>query len=273
MKRGLDVLYDDPYKQSLKRARTLSRAKTLPQVMSSAMNVDTVSNAVIARKGKGRTNVKQRGRKLNKKQKQEVKRLIATRSELKFWGIQAANSVVPAPAAWVIGIVSAVPQGDTDSSRDGDRLMWCGTMEFNYQYVNGQAAGSDTMSNGRVLIIQWHPNSVPTVPNILLNGPSGSPDIYSVYNHDLRQQYTVLYDNHVYVVGNEQSAPNANITPSTGIIRVRLPTNKWAKQAQYAAGTTNGTNQIYIIYGSDTSAAGGARPVIAYSIKIFYRDS
>jgi len=241
---------------------------------STSMNVDTVSGAIIASKGRGRRqSVKARGRKLSKREKAEVKKLISVRQELKYWQVNASAASMPAPGSWVILPISAVPQGDTDLERDGDRLMWCGTMEFNYIMYSSLTTGSDVNFNGRVLIAQWHPNSNPTVSNFLLNGPSANPDVYATYSHDYRQQYTILYDNHEVCIGNGQAAAAPSERPTTGIIRVKIPTTKWAKQAQYAAGSTNGTNQLYIIYGSDTAVAGANRPFIAYSIKIFFRDS
>jgi len=148
----------------------------------------------------------------------------------------------------------------------------CGWVDMRMQVVNGQGATGDVYNNVRFIVFQWHPNTTPTAATLLLNGPSGVIDIYSMYSHDYRQQFTILCDHTFTTVGNSNAAqtPGTSVLTS-GVKTFKIPLTRAQKQAQYSAGTTNGTNQLYIGVISDSALA--THPSVAYSGKVVYRDS
>lgn len=219
---------------------------------------------------KRRRTYKRRGRKLGNRQKRQVKVLIARRQELKYTAYTSSASV--SSTSSITGSPFDIAQGDTDTTRDGDRLQWCGTMEFMCHCINSSGALSDVYNNIRVIIFQWHPSSSPAVTDILLPGPSLVADCLSLYNHDTRQQYRIMFDKIFKTSGNANSSstPGTNIT-ATNIKKFRIKMRKTRKFAQYAGGTLTGTNRFYLITVSDSSAA--PHPILEFSSKIFFRDS
>lgn len=198
---------------------------------------------------------------LNKRQKQQVKSLISRRQELKFYVSQTNAQAVS--SAGVIFQLSVIPQGDTDTSRDGDRLY------LESMHVKGSITIADTVNLFRLIFFQWKPTSTPLISNILLNGPSGGIDVYSHYNHDTRQEFKILFDRLYHQEGNS-SAAVAPYTPTSQII-VNFMRYKMNRQLQYQGGGTTGTNQIYYIAISDSGVIPHSE--LDMSVKFLFRDS
>lgn len=217
-------------------------------------------------------NMVRNDRPLNPRQKRQVKAAVRGIQELKYF---ISNQVDGGTVSDTLGIndISAVPQGDTDVSRDGDRLQWVGRISINFNVVGAVGATGDLYNTFRLIVLQWKPNSTPTVSDILLTGPTAAVDVYSQYNHDNRQQYTILLDKMFTVNGNNTTLVPASIPNSPYSISKHFEVNikKAAKMAQFSGGSTSGTNKFYYILGSDSSAV--THPTYSWSSKIFFRDS
>jgi hypothetical protein len=145
-----------------------------------------------------------------------------------------------------------IPQGDTDNTRDGDSCLLKKTrMAFSVQLA-------DTTNLVRVMMLQWKPYSTPAVSAILFNtGSIVSP--LSSLNKDQNQQYTVLYDRVFYLhAGNALDGDVIEVTPSS-------------EHLQFVAGTTSGTNQLYLLTISDSSAA--SHPIFSAYVTSYFTDS
>lgn len=211
---------------------------------------------------------KRKGAKLNKRQATQVKKIIAVRQELKYFQYATAGIAVSASPT-IISSPFLIPQGDTDQSRDGDRLMWAGKVDLRVEAIIGS---SDPYNNVRLILFQWHPNSTPAVEDLLLDGPSEAPDLFSQFNHDKRQEYKILFDKTWKLVGNGSSASVPYTQASTtGIKRFKISLKKARKQVQFAGGGTTGTNKLYLMYMSDSAVT--PHPSISYTTKVFFRDS
>lgn len=175
-----------------------------------------------------------------------VNRIIRANQELKYFDqIYVAASLNYVPQ---IHQISAVPQGNTDITRNGDRLKMY-KVYFRGDVTNFSA---DPYNRIRLIMFQWFPATLPTSGSILLPGLSGVVDWASHYAHDTRQEYRILYDRTYKMVGNASAATTPNTVASVvqfkGIVRVPR------KQLQYQAGTTVGTNQVYLMVFSDSTA-------------------
>lgn len=222
---------------------------------------------------------------LNQKQRKETvkiaKRQVAKVQELKYYNVVLNWANIG--TTYTSRQLSNIPQGDNDTSRDGDRLQLCGKMEFIYQFVgpeSGTAGLNDIYNTIRVIIFQYHPSAVsgssPQPTEILLNGPSGALDVHSMYNHDQRQNYTILKDKLFVLVNNQLALGGAAghttfQSNHTKILRFNINTKKCRKFQQFVGGTADGTNQIFELVVSDSSAT--PYPTFARSSKIFFRDS
>jgi hypothetical protein len=149
--------------------------------------------------------------------------------------------------------------------------MLCGRLEFNlHSSVAGGATG-DIYNTFRVIIFQWHPNTVPISSSVLINGPTGIIDVYSHYSHDNRQEYKILWDKLYHVVGNGISSTNPYAPNMLHTWKLHISLKKATKQLQYTGGTTVGTNHIYILQISDSALP--TDPSTVFAAKLFYRDS
>lgn len=204
-----------------------------------------------------------RGRKLSKREKAEVKKLIAVRQELKFFLSQTnARAVTNSP---VIFQITNIPQGVADTDRTGDRLY------LKKAYVRLHVAIGDFTNMFRIIFFQWKPNTVPAISgsDILLPGASGSIDYLSQYNHDNRQEFRILYDRTYNLNGNGSGASDP-ITSTSQVIKF-IKLRPKLKQLQYAGGSTVGTNQVYYLAISDSSIL--PNPTFSMSVKFLYTDS
>lgn len=197
--------------------------------------------------------IRPNNRSAKKIQKQSIKALIHRElhkeSEKKFWAVVRTPTSVDFSGA--VYDLSLVPQGDTDSSRDGDQIE-IESIDFAFNLATG-----DAQQLMRLLLFCWKPNNVPSVTSILLGTGSTEAPLQR-YNTDQRQQYTVLHD----------ELFNLNTVSTPTIARqVRLNARRYA---QFIAGSTAGTNHIYVLIVSDSGAV--THPTIAYCSKLQYFD-
>lgn len=220
---------------------------------------------------------KPRGRKLNpsaaKEVHQIIKRELKRDVETKY--VARVQALTSQSSTWGILDISNISQGVTDSDRVGDALTLTGPMHLRWGVFNSQGATGDVYNNFRMVIVQYHPSldsSVFGATKIFLNGPSGSIDLYSQYNHDQRQDYTILYDKTVTTVGNNNVATTPNTSAVFKHIITTLSFKKLRKLQQYTAGGVNqSTNKLYLLTVSDSALA--THPQWIYSLKYFYTDA
>lgn len=203
-----------------------------------------------------------RGRKLNPRQKKQVKRIVGAQQELKY--LDTVTNAYSISTSGAIFQLCSIPQGDTDISRDGDRVY------LKKMYVRGTVRVNDETNIVRLIFFQWKPNTAATIAQILLNGPSGSPDVQSNYAHDQRQMYKILYDK-TWVLAGPGTTPETPVTPTTTRHFQCILSRGLIRQLQFTAGTTTGTNQIYYLALSDSSI--GAHPTLSMSTKVMFTDS
>lgn len=204
-------------------------------------------------------------RKLNKRQTKQVKTLIRNKQELKYFFYNSAPATVTT-TPFVDSAPFDIVQGTADTNRIGDGMQWAGSIDLRY-HLNI----ADTSNNIRVVIFQWHGKDVPVAPDVFIIGPSGFPDIYSVYNHDTRDQYKILYDKNHQMVGNGTTGFVAT-TGSVQFHAVKIPLTRAKKDVQWVGGgVANGSNRLYMYTCSDSNAL--THPTITFASKVFFRDS
>lgn len=206
--------------------------------------------------------------------------MIASEIELKY-----INSQLPVAASTSTAIITGltdIVQGDGDSQRDGDRCKLVGTLELRGAVYADVNPGDVTQTRAfvRLIIFQWHPTSQsggatePGSADILLTGPTGGVDVWSLYVHDQRQNYSILYDEVFEPVGIAVGAAGLGVHP--GIQKYfhrKVPLGKRIRhQMQFqAASATNATNHLYMLSLSNL-AADAQNPNLVWNIKVFFRD-
>lgn len=211
-----------------------------------------------------------RGRKLNYRQKGEVKRLIRGNMETKYKFTNSTAGFAVSAAAQIDGTFFDIAQGVADTNRVGDRLKWGSKIHLNLQMV----ASGDDYNTFRWMLVQWHPTSTaaptPVMADILLNGPSAAPDVLSQYNHDNRQNYRVLWDRKYIVTG--AAAANKPITSIVArYVTATISLKRARKMVQYQGGGLHATNRLFLIYMSDSAAI--PHPTASVTTKVFFTDA
>jgi len=193
--------------------------------------------------------------------RQEVQRLIQRNTELKYQNSITANTGLSTTATMYQ--ITNIAQGTTDVTRVGDRL------KLVKSYMRGVVYCGDVSNIVRFIIFQWFPNSTPVAVDILLPGSSGAYDWTSQYNHDLRQEFKVLYDKTWTLVGNGSAATAPYTSAYQACFQATLKPRH--TELQYSGGGTTGTNQIWWMALSDSSAP--THPTIEFTFKTMYTDA
>lgn len=199
---------------------------------------------------------------LNSVQKQQVRSIAKKDEQVKYYLQQAsANAMTTTP---VLFQLSQIPQGVTDSSRQGDRLHWRDIE------CRGWMEVGDPTNLVRIIIFQWSQNTTPLAGNLLLPGFSGAIDVTSTYSHDNRQFYTILYDSFQSLVGNGTATtyPGTDTTQKTFYFKKKIP---WVT-VQYVGGSaTVGSNQVWYLRVADSGVV--PNPFVNFTTKFTFVDA
>lgn len=187
--------------------------------------------------------------------KKYVRSYINKQSEKKYFDISRSTDTIDYSGR--LDRLTGISQGTTDLTRVGDKIRLT-SMRVSYS-----AELADTTNYIRFIIFQWYPTSnllAPTV-NYILSLPGSILSPQSPFVHDYKNQYTILYDKtHVLT----QDYPN--------IIRKFWLRMKFVKkQIAFEAGTQEGSNHLYLLRISDSSAA--SHPTSNILTRVNYTDS
>lgn len=143
--------------------------------------------------------------------------------------------------------LSLIPQGDTDTSREGDRVRMTSIQ------WRGQAYNADTSNVLRFVFFQWLMDDgvdTPQVSEILQATMVGNPyAVYAPYAKDYAgYKFAVLYDE---ILCTSQNGDANNIFSFNFPIKKN---KKITPNIQYVAATTSGTNKLFVMVISDSGA-------------------
>lgn len=197
------------------------------------------------------------GRRLNERQKRQVKRLITGSEEIKYFPLYAGYATVN--ASGTLTKWTTIPQGDTIVTRDGSEINFKRIdLRFN---IFATAAAAYATNAFRMIVFQWKPDDAqqpPTVGQVIDTG--FTQPVFSPPNVLYKQNYRILYDK-LFSVHN--SGPG-----SAG--RHVIITNKRAQdKIRFASGNT-GTNMIYVLVISDAAVQ---VPSWSYGALVHFSDS
>jgi len=184
-----------------------------------------------------------------------AKRIQEVTSEMKYFSLaDDSYGSISYNGTDFLQAITLVTQGDTDNSRDGDQLTLHG-IEFRL----GIKISTTTPTFLRVIMFQWKPNTVPVQSQILLDKHNTSNAPMSMYAHDTRQMYNILYDT---LIELDTVAHPAHVV-------YHRQMKSFSPKIQFTAGGTAGTNHIYMYVVSDVLAAG---PQVIFYSKVTYYD-
>lgn len=178
----------------------------------------------------------------------KVKRVFNSIAEKKYYPYDNTSTV---STTGNMLFLSSIPQGDTDTTRDGDSIY------IRSIQINFTVAYADAYNQLRFILFQWLPQTTPTLADILLHPTY--PTI-SVFNHDSRRNYRILKDRRCIVDADDP----------TCMLKI-YSYNKFIRKIQYTGGTTVGNNNIYCLAVSDSNVVND--PSISWSGKINFTDA
>jgi hypothetical protein len=206
---------------------------------------------------------------LSSRQAQEVSKIVqknfSKRVELKYYTFGAQPTVTS--GAPVITSLSDIAQGDTDITRNGDRLNM---IRLELRYIMKVNLSNLIPANiVRVIIFQWLPNdgtAAPTVSNILTpDGFTGTFTVLSAHNHDGRDMYRIVYDHCHVIVGT-----GTIYSQASGICVDKVVSLAAAiKHVQFNGSTTNATNKLFVLFLTDATVN---QPFVYWNTKLYFRD-
>jgi len=185
-----------------------------------------------------------------------AKRLDKVMLELKYFALaDDSYGSISYNGTDFIQPITTIPQGDTDNTRDGDQVT-LHSIEFRLSIK----ISTTTPTFLRVIMFQWKPNTIPVYAQILLDKHNTSNACMSMYQHDSRQMYNILFDTLVEVDTVSHPAHCVH----------HLQMKGFAPKIQYTSGsTTVATNMIYVLACSDVLTAG---PQVIFYSKVTYYD-
>lgn len=191
-------------------------------------------------------------------------RAIARTHEVKYSLYQQPEFAVLANGTNMYNATAAIVRGTEDiNHRVGDRIKLIG---LRFAFTIKERIGNDACQMARIMIFQWHPNSVPTPDMLLQNfsATAGPLTMSAMHNYDRRQDYTVLYDK---VLTMTDTADSCIIYRKKFLKRMR-------QQIQYSAGGITSTNAIWVIAISDDPSYTNANsPFMSYTLSQYYTDA
>lgn len=208
-----------------------------------------------------------RQRKLNRRQKKEVKSLIGRNLEKKFVeGYQTSTGIT---YGGTLLNMNAPATGTGASGRIGDRIK-VSSIELMYECI-----GYDTTNKIRVIIFKWtNDNAVyaPNVTSILSNTYTSTVDApLAPYNWDNMKagDFQVCYDKIHALSWNDNAAipGSQTIVQKVKLVGKRLHN----KHMNLNTGAVTGEGMYYILAISDSAIAG--HPKFSFISRLIYTDA
>lgn len=172
-----------------------------------------------------------------------------------------ANSI---GAGGTLFLLSAVTQGDTQSSRVGDFIQPLRLL-FNYTLYT---VNSDIVTTVRMIFFRWIPATslvVPLIANVLEN-PSAA-NVLAHYNFQTQDNYRVLWDRQFQCSGIV-AAPTVNSNfGATGMV---VPLKR-RSEIEFSLGTTLASNHIYLLVLSDSALT--PFPILNFVSRLYFEDT
>jgi len=206
---------------------------------------------------------------------QQIRRNIETKDHNEYATASEVSST-----SWTPICLSDIAQGDTDNSRDGNQIDL-----FSLQGRVQFRSDPETLigSQARFIIFQWKPHNgdvAPTAARILFDTTNLS--LLSPIIRDRRQTFKILYDSGpVNILPQEAQWVNDTpaddtyvmATPRYKLFNINIGRKKLLNKLIYSAESTEGTNQVYIMFWGGVTAAQSDCPDIQYYLRLLYKDA
>lgn len=186
--------------------------------------------------------VRRKRKPFSKKQVKTIKKISERRSELKMHNVSGSTATT---GGFEVNL-SAVSQGDTILTREGDRIEPT-SLKLNYRIIRDAGVAADTVDAVRVLIIQWHPDTLvdaPQLSDVLQDASTVTQQRVSPITGEVakRARFTLLYDRiHDFIYDRSHGKD------SVAMRNLWFNLTKKARVLYNTGGATTGKNHIYLL--------------------------
>ncbi len=185
-----------------------------------------------------------------------IQRQILKSQEDKIFDIKILDSEIANTG--ILFVINNPGQGDTDITRDGDKLMAKRIEVRGYLLVNNTSV--DQTNKIRILLLWDKQVTIATIADVFESvNNANSPN--AMWNHDLRKRFLILYDKSFVV--------NLN---SNGMVQFHI-NKKLNKIVTFEAGTTTINTGCLSLVVVSNEAAGGDKPTITFTSRLSFIDS
>lgn len=203
---------------------------------------------------KGRSHRYRGQRKLNKRQKTQVKRLIGSRTESKIIDTAILNV---ADAAGVFQRLNTPAQGDAYNERAGDaikleKVSWRLSMTY-----------ADATNVLRMIVFRWGLDASVTSPT--------TSDVLQALNALAYPKYQTEVEDRVRILSDRTYALSQNGRPNMIVSGSLYGKKLGRKTLGFNQGTTNGVGQVFVLWISDSVAV--SHPTIGGYFRMQYEDA
>lgn len=182
-----------------------------------------------------------------------ARNVVMNMSEKHYFDYTNTHSLT---TTWALTAISNVQQIGGDTGRDGDEIIQKSLM------MKFGLSGADATNNCRIVVIRFLADGNPTAAQIFSNDATVYSPL-SMYNHDNRKLFNVVYDSGVVAVANAAG----------GRLHVARDVSVNLKQTKqrFDGGTTNNVKgALYLFYASDSSAA--SHPTLVIRTRMNFID-
>jgi len=201
---------------------------------------------------------KKKEQKVSKSQVQTmIKSAVKTRDLLEWKYFSTTVNQANVTFSGTTYALSDVPQGDTDSNRDGDAISLV-SLEISLGFY-----ASSQVNACRMIVYQWFPalsSGSPPAPSALLLAVGSALAPFSTHNVDNYQQYKIIFDKTVA------------LSTAEGLRLLNFKIKKFPKRSiQFSGGTTGGSSKLFLLVLSDDGVS--SYPLVSYMSKLYYTDA
>jgi hypothetical protein len=146
-------------------------------------------------------------------------------------------------SSWTIVDITPIFPGSGDTNRTGRYVR----LQDIHLLFSVNAQNADIFTNTRIVLFQWVPQSFNQPVNMGSVFETNNY-IYSPYNVDAAESYTILWDTFA-----AQSGTGSNPTPSGNLVYNKLFTRGFHRDQLYGAVTAGSFHKIYFAYLSNSA--------------------
>lgn len=197
-----------------------------------------------------------KGRKLNRKQKQQVKRLIGRTREIKHVDTSVISDITAGGYMFALG---APQQGADSNQRVGNDIT------LKKLHVSMNFVGADSTNALRFIIFRWSQNNAATTP--------AGGDVISTSNALGLYNHASIAQGKIHIVFDRLITFSLNGENDKAVRKIIYGRALGKKKLSFNLGstTTTGTDQFYVYMVSDSVAA--SHPGAAGYFRLEYTDS